>query len=300
MRLRAYAKINLDLRILNLRPDGYHDISTVFQTIAMHDLVTVEPHDGPLSCTCDDPHVPGGEGNLALKAVRALWAACAREGEPRGIRVHIEKHVPMAAGLGGGSADAAAVLEAMARLWGMAAEDPRLRAAAVQVGADVPFFLLGGTALGTGRGDDLVALRDARPLEVVVVRPPSGIHTADAYRWYDDLLVARLPDTVVASIREGRVLSCCRNQLERPVTLRRPEIAGLCTRLRVRHARHAAMSGSGSAVFGLYETAALADAAADAMAQPGHLVVRTRFVGHAEYGRSRVVEDPRPERVTGR
>jgi 4-diphosphocytidyl-2-C-methyl-D-erythritol kinase len=290
MRLRAYAKINLDLRILNLRPDGYHDISTVFQSISLHDTVTVEETAGGVSVTCDDERVPRGDANVCAWAVRALWATCGREGEPGGVRVHIAKQVPMAAGLGGGSADAAAVLEALARLWGVPETDPRIHQAAESVGADVPYFLVGGTALGTGKGDRLVPLRDVRPSELVIVQPPFGVVTAEAYRWYDELRGAESQGTLAASIRAGRVLSLCQNQLERPVAIRRPAIGDVCARLRVLDARLAAMSGSGSAVFGLFDTAGQADAAAEAMGDPSHRVMRARFVDRRAYRDGRFVE----------
>ena len=231
MRLRAFAKINLDLRILGVRPDGYHDISTVFQAVSVHDTLTVDSRAGPLTVTCDDDRVPVGEGNLAARAVRAMWRECDRPGGASGVRVHIEKRVPVAAGLGGGSADAAAVIMGLARLWDLPDSDPRLARAAASVGADVPFFLVGGTALGTGRGDVLVPLDDATPLDVVIVKPPFGVATVEAYRWFDELFGAVNRGPVAASIREGRVLSGCRNQLERAVAIRQPEISELCAAL---------------------------------------------------------------------
>ena len=290
MRLRAHAKINVDLRVQPARPDGYHDLSTVFQTVALHDEVSLEAWDGPLVLTSDDERVPTGDGNLCIKAVRALWEECGRPGTPSGFRLHLQKRVPMEAGLGGGSADAAAVLAGLARFWRLESGDPRLRRAALAVGSDVPFFLVGGTALGQGRGEVLTPLADLSPTEVVIVKPPFGVSTAAAYRWFDELLENVGAGQMAASILGGRVLSGCRNQLERPVVIRHPEIGQMTSQLRATGARLAAMSGSGSAVFGLFDTASEADAAARALDGGRLWVARTRLVGRAEYLAGLVLE----------
>jgi 4-diphosphocytidyl-2-C-methyl-D-erythritol kinase len=292
MRVRAYAKINLDLRVLALRPDGYHDISTVFQTVAAHDIVALEVRPGPIEVTCDDPAVPGGDANLCARALRALWARCGRTGLPGGVSIRITKRVPMAAGLGGGSSDAAATLAGLARLWSLADDDPRVFDAAAEIGSDVPFLLVGGTALGQARGEVLTPLRDVPHAEVVLVRPPFGVFTPDAYRWFDELQSSASTGGVAASVSGGRVLSPCQNDLERPVAIRHPEIAELNARLRASGARLAAMTGSGSAVFGLFDTARQADRAAHAMRDGAHLVIRTSTLGRGAFRQGRWLDEP--------
>jgi len=287
MRLRAHAKINLDLRVLDTRPDGYHDISTVFQTLALHDVVTVEPCAGPIVVTADDPSVPGGEANLCARAVRALWTAYGRDGQASGVNVRIEKRIPMAAGLGGGSSDAAATLLGAARLWGLGEDDPRMRQAAAMVGADVAFFLVGGTALGTGKGDVLTPLPDAPPAEVVLVQPPFGVSTPEAYRWCDELRAAGSGPSIAGGRGASGSPGACRNDLEPGVALRHPEVAEIARQLRTSLARFAAMTGSGSVVFGLFDSAEAADRGADLLQDGTRRVIRTRLLTRAEFERSR-------------
>ena len=284
MRLRAPAKINLDLRVGPRRADGYHDISTVFQTLALHDVVHVTPRPGSVVVTTDDPSIPGGAGNLCAKAIEALWKTTGRPGQPTGYAVHVEKRIPAEAGLGGGSSDAAAVIVAMSREWGLALDDVRVHAAAALVGADVPFFLIGGTVLGVGRGDRLTPLADRPAAEVVLVQPPFGLSTAEVYRRFDEVDAAAR-----AWAGGGAVVtvSACRNDLERAAAALRPEILALAAWLRRLGAHQAAMTGSGSVVFGTFASAAAADRAADAVAGGGRRVVRTATIDRATCARWR-------------
>src|SRR5258706_9709976 len=155
-RLRAFAKINLMLRVGGVRPDGYHALETTFQSLALHDTLTIRTARGPFRITCDDPACPTGRRNLVWRAADAVWRASGRRGVPRGVAVHIAKRIPMQAGLGGGSSDAAAALRALGRRWRVG--DARLRAIAASLGADVPYFFEGGTALGVERGGLLFRL----------------------------------------------------------------------------------------------------------------------------------------------
>src|SRR5262249_23531313 len=149
---------NLSLRVLGTRRDGYHELQTVFQSIALHDTLTIRRVDGPLRLTCDDPSLACGRRNLIWRAADALWRSAGRRGAPRGVALHLCKRTRVQAGLGGGSSDAAATLRALKKIWRV---DPAcVRDAAVRLGADVPFFLEGGTVLGLGRGDVLFPLND--------------------------------------------------------------------------------------------------------------------------------------------
>jgi 4-diphosphocytidyl-2-C-methyl-D-erythritol kinase len=287
--LRACAKINLDLRILGSRPDGFHDLRTIFQSIALHDIVTLSPRRGPFTITCDDPQLPTDHRNLVWKAASLLWrtAGRGRSDTPSNVLVHLAKRVPQEAGLGGGSADAAVTLLGLSRLWQLDVDVPTLSRIAAQLGADVPFFLVGGTALGLGRGDDIHPLQDLPSTHVVVVRPSFGVSTAEAYTWYDQEPRRR------ARSAGGRALPAgwppwamnLRNDLESAVARRHPSIGRIKQSLLDAGAVLAAMSGSGSAVFGLFERADTARRAANDLDRPGWQVVTTRTLSRAEYGR---------------
>ena len=178
VRVRAYAKVNLDLRVLGTRSDGYHEVRTVFQSIALHDTLLCVTRPGPFALRCRNASVPLDESNLVWRAAAALWTAAGHPGPPTDVVISIKKAIPMEAGLGGGSADAAAALLALSRLWG-GVPLPIVRDVASGIGADVPYFLSGGTALGLGRGEEIYPLVDLPTHWVVVVhtlhmafRPP--------------------------------------------------------------------------------------------------------------------------------
>ena len=284
----AYAKVNLDLRVLGTRPDGYHELRTVFQGIELHDTIVCVEHHGPFALKCRRPGVPLDETNLVWRAASALWKALGRPGAPGDAVVTIDKVVPVQAGLGGGSADAAAALQGLARLWG-GAPLTLLREVASLIGADVPFFLSGGTALGLGRGEEIYPLVDLPPHWVVIVRPPFGVSTAEAYSWYDEDREAGLRDEV----RELQILPVpwpsraaqMINDLEPPVMRRHPEIGALKAALKETGAAAASMSGSGSAVFGLYRSRAAAERSLKPLSRGGARALLTRTLTRAEHER---------------
>jgi 4-diphosphocytidyl-2-C-methyl-D-erythritol kinase len=286
LRVRAMAKINLSLRLLGLRRDGYHELRTTLQSLALHDTLTLRPSRGPLSLTCDDPECPTDASNLVWRAAERLWRADGRKGKPAGVTIDIRKRIPMQAGLGGGSSDAASALRALAAFWGMAAGEATLRDIARRLGADVAFFLEGGTALGVGLGDVLYPLTDQPPAAVVLVHPGFGVSTRDAYAWWDATPGRENPTSKRASSRPalGR-LPESGNDLEPPVVEKHPVIGRLARRLATLGATSAAMSGSGSAVFGLFPDESEALDAAAAAAGPGRVVTVTRTVNRREYAR---------------
>lgn len=292
--LPAHAKINLDLRILGVRPDGFHDLRTIFQSLALHDTLTFTARKGPFQIKCDDPRMPTDRRNLVWRAAALLWrTAGPRRGEnPRDAVVELKKVIPAEAGLGGGSADAAVALVGLARLWQLEIDLPTLSRLATGVGADVPFFLVGGTALGLGRGDDIYPLVDLPRSAVVIVRPRFGVSTVEAYRWF----ASEPPAPVHGSSRRragNRLLPAgwpewatgLRNDLEPPVMAHHPTISRIKQALVDAGAAFAAMSGSGSAVFGLFERADAATRTARDLARPGWQVVATRTLSRAEYAR---------------
>lgn len=278
LRVRAFAKINLTLRVLGRTPDGYHDLRTVFQEIALHDTLTFRVADGPFSIRCDDALCPTNEENLVWKAADRLWRSTGRRGRLSGVSVTITKRIPSRAGLGGGSSDGAAALRALDALWGLGRTDSELGDIARELGADVPFFLVGGTSLGVERGDRLFPLRGGPSCSVVLVMPGFGVSTADAYTWFD--ADAPHPRTMPPSVPAGWSIPAEEfgNDLERPVVARHPAIGRLIRSLRRAGAQYAAMSGSGSAVFGLFERANDANAAARKLSARTvrTLVTRTR------------------------
>ena len=298
--VRAHAKVNLDLRVLGVRPDGYHELRTVFQSIELHDTLTCIEKPGPFLLSCRAPVVPLDSSNLIWKAAAALWKALGRQGDVADTVVRIEKHIPVEAGLGGGSADAAAALAALTRLWGGVSPhrasvrrgDPELwsllREVGSTIGADVPFFLSGGTALGLGRGEEIYPLVDLPRHFIAIVRPPFGVSTAEAYAWYDEDRSAGLRE-----VREQQVLPVpwpsraaqMVNDLEPPVSRRHPQIGALKTQLKEGGAIAAAMSGSGSAVFGLFRSRLAAERTLKTVCRGGVRGLLTRTLTRAEYER---------------
>jgi 4-diphosphocytidyl-2-C-methyl-D-erythritol kinase len=316
--VRAYAKINLDLRVLARRPDGYHDLRTIFQSIALHDTLTLSQTAGSLAIDCDDPFVPRDRENLVWRAAAALWRLGGRGGDPRGVRVRINKRIPPQSGLGGGSSDAAAALMAFDAWWRLRTSPARMTAVAADLGADVPFFLLGGTALGLGRGEQLYPLPDLPAVHVIVLRPPFGVATAEAYRWIDqpapiarrdqrheeqsgqrnrstrDRTHSRGEPATADDDRSSRRLSerpsqhldlpplLCgidvANDFEPAVIARYPAVGRARAALLRAGAHVALMSGSGSAVFGLFTEPAPARAALSRLRRPGWTAILTRTV----------------------
>lgn len=289
LRVRAFAKINLDLRVVGTLPDGYHEVRTILQTLALHDTLTFEARRGPLQIVCDAPGVPLDSRNLVWKALALVHQRVrGRTGEPSGLRVTIEKRIPSEAGLGGGSSDAAAALLAASVLWRLDLDLPSLARLAAHLGADVPFFLAGGTALGIGRGDEVSPLPEPPATPIVVLKPHFGVSTADAYRWVDE-------DHRLRSRRGGRRLppawpgwaAGATNDMEAPVARRQPGIRRAVQALTRHGADFAAMSGSGSAVFGVFPDVDAARAAASALGGREWTVLRTRTLGREAVARER-------------
>jgi 4-diphosphocytidyl-2-C-methyl-D-erythritol kinase len=249
--LNAAAKINLTLEVLGRRTDGYHEIVTVMQTVDLSDRLVVEDADVlELRTTASD--VPTDGTNLALRAAAALRDGA---GLSRGARITLEKRIPVAAGLGGGSADAAAVLVGLNRLWGLHLSSARLAEIAVTLGMDVPFFLHGGAALGTGRGERLEPLATCA-LALVLVNPRVAASTAEIYggvkpEMYSDGGRSRGMAAALRSRQASRIAATLGNALERVAAPRYREVEQMESALLAAGALGAAMSGSGLTVFGV-------------------------------------------------
>jgi 4-diphosphocytidyl-2-C-methyl-D-erythritol kinase len=249
--LSAAAKVNLALEVLGKRADGYHEIATVMQAVNLSDRLVIEDADG-LELRVTTPGLPGDTTNLAARAARALAEAA---GATRGARITLEKRIPLAAGLGGGSSDAAAVLLGLNRLWGLRWSLPKLVEVATGLGMDVPFFLRGGAALGRGRGEQLEPLA-AGTTALVLVNPRFGLSTAEAYArvtpaMYTDGARTRPVAAAVRARQAGRLAASLYNGLEGAVAPLVPEIPKMKAALVAAGALGAMMSGSGPTVFGV-------------------------------------------------
>ena len=252
VRVRALAKINLDLRVLGKRPDGFHELRTVFQTISLADTLEIAYTPGRKTAIslADDLRIAD---NLVVRAARLVMDAVRATGR---IEMRLTKRIPMGAGLGGGSSDAAAVLLALPALLGRALDLPRLIAAGEQLGSDVPFFLLGGTAVGIGRGSELFPLPDAPARRGILVAPGIHVNTAQAYRDLSPRLTTESQQNKIVSFQsvtwDTGSLASARNDFETVVFEQHRKLATLKKRLVRAGATVALMTGSGSALFGLF------------------------------------------------
>jgi 4-diphosphocytidyl-2-C-methyl-D-erythritol kinase len=250
--VRALAKINLDLRVLGKRPDGFHELRTVFQTISLADTLEIAYTPGRKTAIslADDLRIAD---NLVLRAARLVIDAVRATGQ---IEMRLTKRIPMGAGLGGGSSDAAAVLLALPALLGRPLDLPRLIAAGEQLGSDVPFFLLGGTAAGIGRGSELFPLPDAPARRGILVAPGIHVNTAQAYRDLSPRLTTESQQNKIVSFQsvtwDTGSLASARNDFETVVFEQHRKLATLKKRLVRAGATVALMTGSGSALFGLF------------------------------------------------
>jgi len=287
--IRAHAKINLDLRVLGMRPDGFHELRTVFQAISLHDTITCIPREGPFTLESDSTAVPLDRTNLIWRAAEALWRALRRTGPLRDLVIRFDKRIPVQAGLGGGSANAAATLMALVRAWQAPVRIAQLTDVAATLGADVPFFLAGGTALGLGRGDEIYPLADLPRHWIVLLVPGFGVSSGDAYRYYDEERTGgRGPVNPEAQYVPGPWPSRAAqmiNDLEVPIARHHPEVDQMKAALRRAGALAAAMSGSGSAVFGLFQKQSDATKAVRRLSGSGWQVVLTQSLGRDEYAK---------------
>jgi 4-diphosphocytidyl-2-C-methyl-D-erythritol kinase len=269
---KAFAKVNMRLEIIGRRPDGYHELRTIFQTISLHDTLELEALRGSAV-----ELIVEGEGALSTGPTRdnlvyrAIQAMRRETGWRRGIYARLVKRIPVGRGLGGGSSDAAAALVGMLRLSRVTIPTAKLIELGSSLGADVPFFLFGGTALGIGRGDELYPLPDGPPSTVLVVSPRDiAVRTADAYGW----LAARLTKQPNAhklhafcalcwSAQEARLF----NDFEAAVFPRHTRLGKIKRKLLQNGAVDASLAGSGSAVFALFRNPAMARRAAQGFPQ---------------------------------
>lgn len=254
----AFAKINLGLRVLGKRSDGYHEIDTILQTISLHDTIRLTATDSSeIVLSGDDPSLPTDSNNLVYRAAAALQSRFAPD---KGARIRLAKRIPAQAGLGGGSADGAVTLLALASLWDTKAEPCELLEIASSLGADVPFFFFGGTARGTGTGRDLTPLDDAPDKVLLVLKPKANISTAAAYEALNALsLTSAGAKTILSSSEPSKVSDSfdsksLQNDFEPVAFELEPEIERAEVALMNAGAERALLAGSGSALFGIFDS----------------------------------------------
>lgn len=249
---KGYGKINLALAITGRRDDGYHNIDTIFQSIALHDTIRLEEAD-EFTLTCSDAALPCDATNLAYKAYAALLPYCRA---PRGARIHIEKHIPVAAGLAGGSTDCAAVLRGLNRLWRLNLPRQELCRIGAAIGADVPFCICGGTMRGTGIGEMLQPLPALPSWPVIIVHPPVPVYTGKAYALFDAVHEAVHPvqvDEAAEAVKAAdfqALEAAMANTFEELVIPDMPMIE-TCRAVLRQHGLRPLMAGSGPTVFAL-------------------------------------------------
>lgn len=255
LREGAFAKINLTLDVLDRRADGYHDIRSVMQTISIRDDVELELGTGqPWALTCDKENIPQDNTNLAWRAAEVFFRTAKKD--PQGLTIRITKRIPAQAGLGGGSADAAAVLRALNRHYEYPFSVYALAELGAEVGSDVPFCTLGGTALAEGRGERLRKLTDLPETVFVVCKPDFSVSTPELYRRLDETAIAKRPDhkameAAIAKGDLGAVAENLWNVFEPVVTEEHLELNYIKSLMNSYGAMGFAMTGSGSAVYAM-------------------------------------------------
>src|SRR2546421_4050225 len=286
--LPAFAKINLTLRVLGKRADGYHDLDTIFQTVSLHDTIEMSTLDQPrLILSCSDRSLSLGEGNLVIRAATALqdWRA-----SNKGARIHLQKRIPTQAGLGGGSSDAAVTLLGLTSLWELSPTKEDLLAIASQLGADVPLFLFGGTNRGTGIGEKVEPLADWAETSLLIVKPNANVNTSDAYKGLDERSLTTynsktiLSTSVAKQVFDRADFASLTNDFEVVAFDLAPEIRRAKAALLKAGANAASLAGSGSEVWGIFDSEDAQRRAIQAIElETGWSVFPCRTVGRGAY-----------------
>ncbi len=250
MRVKSFAKINLGIEVLKKREDGYHDIRTLFQTVGLYDLLEILPHPGnEILLKGSDPSLSWDETNLIHRAGMLLKERflCGR-----GAEIHVTKNIPAGKGLGGGSSNAAMTLLALNEMWRLSLKKEDLQGLGSLLGADVPFFFEGGLCLGEGTGSRIFPLEDLIPFRCVLVLPSVSLATASVYKAHRVSLTSQKKDSKIIRFLDSRDLGLLENDLERTVFRSHPQIKAIKRLLQKQGSELTLMSGSGSAVFGLF------------------------------------------------
>ncbi len=264
---RSYAKVNLTLDVLGKRDDGYHDVKMIMQTLGLFDLIIVDKDKNGINIKTNIKSLPTGEKNIAWQAAKAFFDYTKIDA---GAKILIHKNIPIAAGLAGGSGNAAAVLCALDKLYGTELSDEELCRIGLSLGADVPYCILGGTQLAEGIGEKLTEIKPLPKTIFLLVKPPISISTGDIYRAIDSCEDLKHPDTeaVINAIEKGDVKAVAEglsNVMEMVTASDNPVICEIKAAMMKNGALGAQMSGSGPTVFGIFDDYKKAKDAADEM-----------------------------------
>ena len=289
--LPAFAKINLTLRVLGKRADGYHEIDTLLQTISLHDTLTITATaDSSIKLSCDDHSIPCDEQNLVWRAAAAVQKY---DPEKRGAHIRLEKRIPAQAGLGGGSSDAAVTLFGLTHFRGLDIARDALFEIAEILGADVPFFLIGGAVRGTGTGKTVSTLPDGPEIHLLVLKPNAGVATAKAYALVKSPALTTSESKIILSSSRAADFSgefvpeVLHNDFEPVILQLEPEIGRAKVALLKSGARAAMLSGSGSAVFGIFDNQDAQERAIQAIElETGWRAFPCKTVGRSHYRRA--------------
>lgn len=264
---KAYAKVNLGLDVLRRREDGYHDVKMIMQTVDLYDSITVEDAEEGIEITSDKDFVPTDESNLMYKAAKLLMDEFSIT---KGVKLHLEKNIPVAAGMAGGSTDAAAVLKAVNVLFDLGLSDEELMKRGVKIGADVPYCIMGGTALSEGIGEVLTEIKGIPDSIILIAKPPISVSTKYVYENLHANELKRHPDIdgMIKEIEAGNLRGIAdkmENVLETVTVKKYPEIDKIKQFMKDNGALNSIMSGSGPTVFGLYDDMEAAKKAYDGL-----------------------------------
>ena len=250
--VKAFAKLNLTLDILGTLPNGYHSIESIFQSISLHDILLIESGTKEISVTCSNPNIPQGEENICYKAIETFLK---HAGINDGVSVHIEKHIPEAAGMGGGSADAAATLLALSKIYRHILDDKALRSIAAQLGADVPFCMMGGACIATGTGEILTPLPPCPDCDIVLVKQGAKPSTAELYKRFDMKGSPAHSDTAAAilALEAGNLDDVTDNVSNCFAPLWGESVSKIKSDMLICGALAAELTGSGPTVFGIFK-----------------------------------------------
>lgn len=283
---KAYAKLNLSLDVTGRRADGYHDLAMLMQTVSLCDELRLRfRDDGQVRANSNLRYIPGDERNLAVRAALRYLEAAGESGQ--GLQIDLRKEIPVGAGMGGGSADAAAVLRGLNRLYGDRLDRRELETLAQQIGSDVAFCVAGGTALAEGRGEILTELAPMPDCWFVICKPNFSISTPELYKKLDTAPVRIHPDTagLLAAVAAGDLKALCRrmyNVFEEIGDRRLQTVREIKGRLLDQRALGAMMTGTGSAVFGVFEEEARARAACEALRREVKFCCTAKPVGRLD------------------
>ena len=288
LKLPSFAKINWTLRVLGRRADGFHELHTIFQTVTLHDVLKFAlREDEEIRLSCDAPEIPVDESNLIHRAAAALRG---RHGIKRGVDIELEKRIPAAGGLGGGSSNAAVTLLGLSHLWRIRTNKRQLAEIGARLGADIPFFFTGGTALGEGLGTAVTPLREVSAEHLIIITPDVKIATAEAYKALNAPALTKVSTDIMLSIsRAGAQFpdslhSTLHNDFERVVFSLEPEIKRAKNALISWGARSALLAGSGSSVFGIFDNREAQSRAVEALkVEAGWRIFPCATLSRAQY-----------------